>query len=54
MSKKKKPQEESEEDGATFDMYHLFSRWDFVLLVLFVLVTLILTILIIISGNQVV
>ncbi len=25
------------DDGKTFDMYHLFSRWDVILLVLFVL-----------------
>jgi hypothetical protein len=37
-----------------FDMYHVFRRWDFALLVLFVLITLILTVIILIRGDQVV
>jgi hypothetical protein len=41
------------EDAPTFDMYRLFSRWDFILLVLFVLATLVLTILIVLSGPPV-
>ncbi len=35
----------------TFDMYHLFSRWDFILLVLFVLITLILTVVIVMRDQ---
>lgn len=42
-----------EDDDVTFDMYHLFSRWDFILLVLFVLLTLVLTISIFFKGQAV-
>ncbi len=45
----KKP--DDREDEPTFDMYHLFSRWDFILLALFVLITLVLTILIIMRDQ---
>jgi hypothetical protein len=49
----KKPDNKEEDQGTTFDMYHLFSRWDFILLVLFVLATLILTVLIVLSSQNV-
>jgi hypothetical protein len=45
--------EEDTETKPTFDIYGLFSRWDFVLLVLFVLATLIMTILILLAPQPV-
>lgn len=53
QNKKRKEKIHNAESGPTFDMYHLFSRWDFWLLVIFVLITLILTALMVFSGNQV-
>ncbi len=53
MIKQNPESENNSEDEPTFDMYHLFSRWDFLLLVLFVLITLALTVLIVIRDQVV-
>jgi hypothetical protein len=42
-----------EDETKTFDMYHLFSRWDFILLVIFVVMTLAMTIAIIMRDQVV-
>lgn len=51
MTSDQKKTEKQLEKKPNFDIYHMFSRWDFILLVVFVVLTLILTILIILNGH---
>ena len=47
--------EQNKEDGLhTFDMYHLFSRWDLILVLAFIIAVLLGTLYFIMSGNRVV
>jgi hypothetical protein len=46
-------QDNTPEEKPTFDMYHLFSRWDFILLVVFVVLILAMTIAIIMRDQVV-
>ena len=48
----KKPDNDNQEDGLhTFDMYHLFSRWDLLLVLLFIIVVLLLTLYFVMGGD---
>lgn len=55
MAKKNKKRDKvgNSKGDPTFDMYHLFSRWDFILLVIFVLLTLAFTIAILLRDQVV-
>lgn len=52
--KKSKDTEDTNEDGLhTFDMYHLFSRWDLVLVLVFIIVVLLVTLYFVMFGGRV-
>mgnify|MGYP001823811735 CR=1 FL=1 len=38
-----KPEKKEKDEGVTFDMYHLFSRWDLVLVLAFIIAVLLIT-----------
>ncbi|MCB1532642.1 MAG: hypothetical protein KDJ35_07220 [Alphaproteobacteria bacterium] len=51
MSKKKT---DKKDEGVTFDMYHLFSRWDLVLVLAFIIAVLLVTLYFVMFGERVV
>lgn len=51
MTKDKK---DEKDEGVTFDMYHLFSRWDLVLVMGFIIVVLLITLYFVMFTGQVV
>lgn len=47
MSKKEK-----KDEGVTFDMYHLFSRWDLILVLAFIIAALLITLYFVLFAPQ--